>query len=1217
MSFAAPAELHKRGKSEGPEEDAVVRTSTTIVSMEPPTEGSTNSTRGMDALALLREDLDKLAEDIASVAEKVQQGESPAAPHADSKEEGNKEEIVDDAPTDTAPQEGVVSERIEEDAADRMPGLAAALDVPEPEPKSRTEMIGNYVKLLYARFLRRINTPRTQRIVLLVEEHYRSSNRNVKFVIVAALLIVAFAWSLSINTGRLEALFAAGRHDGQNAMGAKPMTFSYESGFREANSKLIYNLKSDIPDIPLHTGCLNNCEVEAPAMCNMSLTKESNSNMPPVLACRFDGIQSSFQGALEESRGHGSSYVLLGMNSDWRFALAPASSRIEDFLSGKLRISEEHVWMKVGLPHTWNALDTVSGITDHASSEDESEVCWYYRGVGLYHAQLHVPPEPGNHSRIWLIVERAALHAAVFLNGDLINEHRGGYTSFVTELGIPASKAPGAESTLDIGIAVSNRHDARIIPSDKNDFFLYGGLTGNTFIEVTGPVRIGSLLVKANLQTEGTKATAATLSLKHSFDMDVAALEEEDVILSWLVVDPSGGLAAKAEKPIGSLSFRASGRDVLIDYEMDLPPPLALWDPESPALYTVRVTVSVNGQVSHAKEERVGLRWTMFARNGLFELNGKALKLWGTNRHDDWSGTGSAVPDRLARREIEQMKREGFNFVRLAHYPQRDVVLRVCDAIGMLVWEELPWSRGGVGDGVWLHQTKDQLREMVQQHYNHPSIIFWGLGNEVDGGAARDQEDMKRYSLLDIEHVTTNTSDVVAVLEVLVHTLRETDPSRLTIYRQMSGRGCQECSTLLDAFSPSIWAGWYNPGYMSYSHRLSQELEKYPRLVHAEYGGSSHIGRHCADHGVSATSAKSGLNPYASEEIKKMPGWQQASGVRHEFTETFMAELLRWTLLTINTTSNLTGTVQWSFKDFATPLRSENPVPCMNQKGLVDRAGRPKTALYVYRAFFGRVPTCHLEGSGVPAAREASPFGKDRLRVWHSGCKKVSLTLNKKVIGEGAVVYPVVPPSVDWNSSAFSKEWDVVLPQGDNQLTVRCSECRGPGAMKRNYDITILPSSTRLPYDSGSMTLKVSRVDHTGLAEGDRLMLAQCLGCSLNPDLPIFRLEAQMQREDGVLVRTCHEKGRRILFEFTVASHTPPYKLYGFQGTVGGSIAIEMSNSYAYIFLVPDDKELDPLKTGQLLGSAQVSSLGGALKSESVNVRYNDRQDSQHTERVD
>jgi beta-galactosidase len=206
-----------------------------------------------------------------------------------------------------------------------------------------------------------------------------------------------------------------------------------------------------------------------------------------------------------------------------------------------------------------------------------------------------------------------------------------------------------------------------------------------------------------------------------------------------------------------------------------------LWSPDSPHLYRCRVTFSTDAGESQI-EERFGIRTTEFVEHGPFKLNGKRLLLRGTHRHADHTGMAAAMPDELVRQELQMIRDMGANFIRLAHYQQDRLVLDLCDELGLMVWEEIPWCRSGVGDEAFKKNTRQMLTNMVEQHFNHPSVILWGLGNEDDWPN---------------EYPSINQQQIRALMTELRDLAHSLDPSRLTSLRR-----CDFARDIPDVYSP-------------------------------------------------------------------------------------------------------------------------------------------------------------------------------------------------------------------------------------------------------------------------------------------------------------------------------------------------------------------------------------------------------------------------------
>ena len=288
------------------------------------------------------------------------------------------------------------------------------------------------------------------------------------------------------------------------------------------------------------------------------------------------------------------------------------------------------------------------------------------------------------------------------------------------------------------------------------------------------------------------------------------------------------------------------------------------------------------------------------------------------------------------REEMRLIKAVGANFIRLGHHQQSRLILEMCDELGLLVWEEIPWCRGGLGGERYKEQARRMLRNMIDQHRNHPSVIIWGVGNENDWPGDFEEFDKEKIRAF------------MSELNTLSHTL---DPSRKTAIRR-----CDFCKDIVDVYSPSIWAGWYHGRYTEYKSKSLAEIKKVDHFLHMEWGGDSHARRH-------SEAIEQILARYVAGQAPDERGldFQLTGGViarapqDGDWSETYICNLFDWHLKEQETMPELTGAAQWIFKDFATTLRPGNPVPRVNQKGLVERDESQRA--HSYRAAVSQAST--------------------------------------------------------------------------------------------------------------------------------------------------------------------------------------------------------------------------------------------------------------------
>ncbi|MCQ3828624.1 glycoside hydrolase family 2 protein [Microbulbifer elongatus] len=647
----------------------------------------------------------------------------------------------------------------------------------------------------------------------------------------------------------------------------------------------------------------------------------------------------------------------------------------------------------VTLPHTWNATDTVDAQPG------------YRRGAGWYSKRFRIAENLPTGTRHKLYFEGANQKAQVYLNGREIGEHIGGYLGFTVEL--TEHLQPDADNLVQV--RVSNEYDRNLIPSQKADFFIHGGLTRDVWLQQLPAEHIQSVTITTPNVSHESAQTKVQISLDKS---SAASTSGKAARLQLTLLDPAG-------KTVSSSDTEIDGEQA----EAELPPLQLpqLWSPDSPALYTLVTELQdTSGKSLHQHRERFGYRWFEMRPNQGFFVNGKRVLIRGTHRHEEHAGIGAAMSNEQHRADMQQMKRMGANFVRLAHYPQDPEIYRAADELGLILWDELPWCRGGMGGEEWKENTERLLRQQIAQNFNHPSIAFWSLGNEIYW-----EEDFP------------GGGDDAVVLPYLKHLnqlAKHLDPLRMTTIRKY-----YPGAEVVDAFSPSIWAGWYGGAYGQYGAALEDAMGKYPAFLHMEYGGSSHRGRHTEtpidkngipDAQVSVTEA---MNQAVVKSVAKDSDWN----------ENYMVNLFDWHLSVSEGTENFAGNAQWAFKDFGTPLRPENPVPYINQKGLVDRAGNPKDAYYVFASYWADTPFCRIE-SHTWSVR----FGPESGRPVKVYCNTDSaeLFLNGKSLGRKKRKPGQFP--------AHGLVWQVPFREGDNQLHAVGTDTTGKKVAEDEYGLT-------------------------------------------------------------------------------------------------------------------------------------------------------------------
>jgi beta-galactosidase len=563
--------------------------------------------------------------------------------------------------------------------------------------------------------------------------------------------------------------------------------------------------------------------------------------------------------------------------------------------------------------------------------------------------------------RTLLRFEGAGQKTHVFTYLEKISHHVGGYDEFVVDIADGASRVPSAEIQDGVPIAVlcDNSRDLEMIPSQISDFNVYGGLYRYVNLVYVPAVSLERVHIETTVKPQGAAKAVVKARLYNP-----AALSD-GVRVTAKILDPNG-------KEVFSRQIETqpwAGEKALFESNIDAP---QLWSPVHPSLYRCEVTLS-SAQGQMTVTENFGLRYFEFVTHGPFKLNGERLLIRGTQRHEDHAGLGAAMPEDLIRKEMQMIKDVGANFIRLAHYQQSRIVLNLCDELGLLVWEEIPWCRGGVGGPAYKQQGRDMMRNMVDQHYNHPSIILWGLGNENDWPG---------------DSVPFSQDNVRAFMSELNQIAHDMDPSRKTSIRR-----CEFARDIPDVYSPSIWMGWYRGRYTDYKTESFEQMQKVNHFLHMEWGGDSHARRHSEEVDKAFLQSNGPAIGYDFQSNTDMPN----PSTDGNWSETYICDLFDWHLKEQETMPWLSGTAQWIFKDFSTPVRPENPIPRVNQKGVVERDLTIKESYYVFQSHWAEKPMVHIYGHTRPV--RWGDAGEEKLVRVYSNGEIAELFLNGESCG--------------------------------------------------------------------------------------------------------------------------------------------------------------------------------------------------------------------------
>jgi beta-galactosidase len=775
----------------------------------------------------------------------------------------------------------------------------------------------------------------------------------------------------------------------------------------------------------------------------------------------------------------------------WEFLRSPMAGPWQVWHS-----QEVAVWQQVAMPHCFNAYDGCDPDVP------------YYRGNGWYRTHLPIA-NPFKNGRTLLHFEGPGQTTAVYVGEKLAGKHTGGYDEFVfditdflpdpTQTSAPSANANPADAKskakkpegLPLSVLCDNSRDLSRMPSDLSDFSLYGGMYRHVNLAYVPAVSLETVHVRTELPSPKSPAKIAIMGTLYNPENATESLK-----ISVKVVDARGVSLHRTTREVKPWQ----GATEITSFTVTTP---RLWSPSDPHLYECRITLHTGTDSEYVAHESFGIRHIEFVDHGPFNLNGERLLLRGTSRHEDHAGYAAAMPDELLDQEMQLMKDMGVNFIRLAHYQQSRRVLEHCDRLGILVWEEIPWCRSGIGDDTFKEMGRRTLRNMIAQHYNHPSILLWGLGNEDDWPT---------------EYPEINQQAIRAYLQELNTLSHQLDPSRMTTIRR-----CDFARDIPDVYSPSIWAGWYSGTYPEYQKSLETQRERVKHLFHAEWGADSHAGRHSENPDKILSQIATGQGTDERGLAYLNTGGQARVSRDGDWSETYACNLFDWHLKTQEALPWFTGAAQWIFKDFTTPLRVENPVPRINQKGLVERDMTKKEAYYVFQSYWTEAPMAHIYGHTWPIRWGAD--GEQKMIKVYSNCDTAELFVNGKSAG--------VKHRDSQDFPAAGLRWMTPLASGQNLLRVMATK------------------------GGKTVTDEIAFVYQTETwGKPAKIELTSKFGATLDSK-EIMTIEAKLYDAKGVL---CLDARNRV--RFTIAG---PGTLIDNRGTTKASRVVEMCNGRAEI----------------------------------------------------
>lgn len=580
--------------------------------------------------------------------------------------------------------------------------------------------------------------------------------------------------------------------------------------------------------------------------------------------------------------------------------------------------------IKVNLPHTWNNLDGQDGGND------------YFRGKCFYRKKIALTKKE---NKVYYLEFRGVnAMSEVFVNGVSVAYHEGGFSTFRANV---TDQLVDGENT--IIVSADNSANDRVYPQ-MADFTFFGGIYRNVYI-------IEAPAVRFDLDYLGGEGVAVTPIVNEdgsatvTVDSFITGATESATVKCDLLFD--GEVVATAEAP-------ATAKTTLT-YTLENP---TLWDGvENPALYTAKVTLTTDSD-SDERLVRFGVR-TMKADKDGFWLNGRKYPLHGVSRHQDRQDMGWAITEKEHKEDIDLIKELGANTIRLAHYQHDQYFYDLCDEYGMVVWAEIPYISSHLANGD--ENAVSQMKELITQNYNHPSIFCWGLSNEIT--------------------ITGESEELMALHHRLNDLCHDMDKTRPTTMANV---------TMLDINSPIIDL----PDIMSYNHYFGWYM--------GDVNGNAEW---LDDFRAARPDRTIGISEYGCEAILT---WHTSNPKQGDYSEEYQAYYHESLLRIFAERPYLWATHVWNMFDFGVDGRNEGGVAGRNNKGLVtyDRKIK-KDSFYIYKAYWTTDPFVHITSKRYYYRAEKTTTVKV-----YSNCDKVTLYVGGKEFAtqEGKYIFTFEVP---------------------------------------------------------------------------------------------------------------------------------------------------------------------------------------------------------------
>ena len=530
----------------------------------------------------------------------------------------------------------------------------------------------------------------------------------------------------------------------------------------------------------------------------------------------------------------------------------------------------------IDIPHTWNAIDGQDGGND------------YYRGTCYYIKEFN-KPEMNEKEQAYLEFRGVSSSADVYVNGKHLGHHDGGYSTFRVNM----TEVLNNKNTLVV--AVDNAPNRKVYPQ-KADFTFYGGIYRDVFMLIVPEEHF-------TVDYYGTPGISVTPLLEETYaKVTVKAFVQNGKMVRFTI------------DGVGSMESEVISGSAQAEFMIEK---VHLWDGvKDPYLYTAKAELLSGGIAVDEIQTHFGCRTFHFDNEKGFFLNGRSYPLRGVSRHQDRRGVGNALTKDMHKEDIALIREVGANTIRLAHYQHDQYFYDLCDEEGFILWAEIPYITEHMPEG--RENTISQMTELIIQNYNHPSIICWGLSNEITTTCGVTEDLIQNHRLLND----------------LCHRLDSTRPTTMAHVFILDPE--DSLVDLPDISSYNLYFGWYVGEAKDNDIWFDEFHMKFPNRI-------------------------IGLSEYGADASHLL---HDSKPEKSDYTEEYQAIYHEHMLKMISERPYIWSSHCWNMFDFAADGRDEANDKGVNHKGLVsfDRKVK-KDAFYIYKAYLAEDPFVHLCGS--------------------------------------------------------------------------------------------------------------------------------------------------------------------------------------------------------------------------------------------------------------